>query len=215
VDQNGVVGAFLRRPDGTFDTWNAPGAQATGAYNINIFGTVAGHYRDNSSVNHGFVRSPQGKLTTFDVPGAAQGTGCPGCSVGLNIFGASAGYYMDANSLQHIYLRSFAGKATTFNTPGDASLGANCFSDCPLGLNDGGAITGVYFDANGVGHGFQRTPDGKVGSFDAPGAANLTPQAPWYWMGTLPYSINDQGVITGYYVDANNVSHGFLLLPEE
>jgi hypothetical protein len=219
VDQNGVVGAFLRHPDGTFDTWNAPGAQATGAYNINIFGTVVGHYRDNSSVNHGFVRSPQGKLTTFDVLGAGndngQGTGCPGCSVGLNIFGASAGYYMDSNSLQHIYLRSFAGQSTRFNTPGDPSLGANCFSDCPLGLNDWGAITGVYFDGNGVGHGFLRTPNGKVGGFDAPGAANLMPQAPWYWMGTLPYSINDQGVITGYYVDANNVSHGFLLLPEE
>ena len=212
-----MVRAFLRRPDGTFETWRGPGAQATGAYNINIFGTVVGHDRNNNSVGHGFVRSPQGKLATFDIPGAGndngQGTGCPGCSVGLNIFGASAGYYADSNSLQHIYLRSFAGQATTFNTPGDASLGANCFSDCPLGLNDWGAITGVYFDANGVGHGFLRTPDGEVGSFDAPGAANVTPQAPWYWMGTLPYSINDEGVITGYYIDANNVSHGFLRTP--
>jgi len=218
LNQNVVFGAFLRRPDGTLETWSGPGASSTGAYNINIFGTAVGHYQDNSFVAHGFVRSPQGKLTTFDAPGAGtgsgQGTDCPGCSVGLNIFGAYAGYYIDSNSLEHVYLRSFAGRATTFNTPGDATLGANCFSDCPLGLNDWGAITGVYFDANGVGHGFLRTPDGKVDSFDAPGAGNLTPQAPWYWMGTLPYSINDQGVITGYYIDAHNVSHGFLMLPE-
>jgi hypothetical protein len=32
-------------------------------------------------------------------------------------------------------------------------------------------------------------------------------------MGTLPVSINDEGVITGYYIDAKNVSHGFLLFP--
>ena len=33
-------------------------------------------------------------------------------------------------------------------------------------------------------------------------------------MGTLPVSINDAGMITGYYIDADNVSHGFLLFPE-
>jgi hypothetical protein len=158
-------------------------------------------------------------LQSYKVPGAGngygQGTSCPGCSVGLNIFGASAGYYTDSNSLQHVYLRSFVGQATTFNTPGDASLGANCISDCSLGLNDWGAVTGVYFDANGVGHGFLRTPDVKVVSFDAPGAASVTPQAPWFWMGTLPVTINDDGVIAGYYIDANNVSHGFLRFPSD
>jgi hypothetical protein len=233
VDETGVFGAFLRRADGTFATWKDPHAcntansptspfcGGTGAFNINVFGVVAGSYADNSGnyVGHGLIRLPGGRLKSYEVPGAGngsyQGTGCPGCSVGLNIFGATAGYYLDSNSLEHVYLRSFAGQATTFNTPGDASLGANCFSDCPLGLNDWGAITGVYFDANFVSHGFLRTPDGKVGSFDAPGAANLTPQAPWYWMGTLPVSINDDGMITGYYIDANNVSHGFLLFPSD
>jgi hypothetical protein len=232
VDETGAFGGFLRRADGTFATWKDPNAcntantptsqnfcGGTGAFNINVFGVVAGGYSDNSGnyVGHGLIRLPGGRLLSYEVPGAGdgygQGTGCPGCSVGLNIFGATAGYYLDSNSLEHVYLRSFGGQATTFNTPGDPSLGTNCFSDCPLGLNDWGAITGVYFDANYVSHGFLRTPDGKVGSFDAPGAANVTPQAPWYWMGTLPVSINDDGMITGYYIDANNVSHGFLLYP--
>jgi hypothetical protein len=230
VDGTGTFGGFLRRADGTFATWKDPNAcdatstyfcGGTGAFNINVFGVVAGTYADNSGsyVGHGLIRLPGGRLQSYEVPGAGnsfyQGTNCAGCSVGLNIFGASAGYYIDSNSLQHVYLRSFAGQAMTFNTPGDPSLGANCFSDCPLGLNDWGAITGVYFDANYVGHGFVRTPDGKVGSFDAPGAANVTPQYPWYWMGTLPVSINNDGVIAGYYIDANNVSHGFLWLPSD
>ena len=233
LDKAGLFGGFLRRADGTFATWKDPHACNTantptspfcggsGAFNINAFGVVAGSYADNSGnyVGHGLIRLPGGRLRGYEIPGAGngydQGTNCPGCSVGLNIFGATAGYYTDSKYLQHVYLRSFAGQATTFNTPGDASLGANCFSDCSLGLNDWGAITGVYFDANFVSHGFLRTPDGKVRSFDAPGAATVTPQAPWYWMGTLPVSINDEGVITGYFIDANNVSHGFLMFPSD
>lgn len=232
VDQNGLFGAFLRRTNGTFATWKDPNAcntpntptstffcGGTGAFNINIFGLVAGAYADKNGAGHGLLRLPDGRLRSYEVPGAGtgyfQGTGCPGCSVGLNVFGTTAGYYVDSNSLEHVYLRSFAGHVTEFNTPGDASLGTNCFSDCPLGLNDRGAVTGVYFDANFVSHGFLRTPDGEVRSFDAPRAATVTPQAPWYWMGTLPVSINDRGTITGYYIDANNVSHGFLVLPED
>lgn len=229
LDENDLFGGFLRRADGTFATWKDPNAcntpnsstspfcGGTGAFNINVFGVIAGTYMDRNYVGHGLTRLAGGRLQSYEVPGAGngayQGTSCPGCSVGLTVFGATAGYFTDSNSLEHVYLRSFAGQTTTFDTPGDPSLGANCFSDCPLGLNDWGAITGVYFDANYVGHGFLRTPDGKVGSFDAPGAANVASQAPWYWMGTLPVSINDAGLITGFYIDANNVSHGFLMLP--
>jgi hypothetical protein len=214
ANQNGVVGAFLRRPDGTFETWSGPGAQATGAYNINIFGTTVGHYRDNSSVTHGLVRSPQGKLTTFDVPGAGtasgQGTECPGCSVGFNLFGAAAGLYIDGNNVVHGFLRSPVGEITTFDPPGESALyGLGCYNDCAIGLNDWGAITSSYLDANNVYHGFLRSPEGTIITFEAPGA-DTTPND---FNGTFPYSINDQGVITGYYIDANNVYHGFLVLP--
>lgn len=214
ANQNGVVRAFLRRPDGTFETWSASGALATGAYNINIFGTIVGHYRNNSSVGHGLVRSPQGKLTTFDVPGAGtdsgQGTECPGCSVGFNLFGAAAGLYIDGNNVVHGFLRSPVGEITTFDPPGESALyGLACYSDCAIGLNDWGAITSSYLDANNVYHGFLRSPEGTFISFDAPGA-DTTPND---FSGTFPYSINDQGVITGYYIDAKNVNHGFLVLP--
>ncbi len=48
---------------------------------------------------------------------------------------------------------------------------------------------------------------GSVGnfiSFDAPGAGTGSGQ------GTYPSSINPAGAITGHYVDANSLSHGFL-----
>jgi hypothetical protein len=232
VDQNNLFGAFLRRRDGTFLTWKDPNAcntvntstspefcGGTGAFNINVFGVIAATYMDMTYVGHGLMRYPNGHLKSYEVPGAGageeQGTSCPGCSVGLNLFGTTAGYYTDSNNLQHVYLRNFNGQATTFDTPGDPSLGTNCFSDCPLGLNDWGAVTGLYLDGNYVSHGFLRTRDGKIVSFDAPGAASVAGQPPWYWMGTLPVSINDEGVITGFYIDANNVSHGFLLYPQD
>lgn len=45
-------------------------------------------------------------------------------------------------------------------------------------------------------------------TFDAPGADTTAND----FNGTFPVSINDQGTIAGYYIDAYNVSHGFLLL---
>ena len=225
-DPSGVFQAFLRRPDGTFATWSGPGAcdatPATGcfgtaAFSINVFGTIAGGYIDNSGnfVGHGLVRSPQGKFTPFAVPGAGtgldQGSGTPGSSTPLNLFGAIASYYVDASDVVHGYLRSPSGQFTTFDVPGEGSNGIGCYFDCPMGLNDWGVITGIYLDANNVYRGFVRSLGGKFTTFDAPGA-DTTPGS---FSGTFPVSINDQGAITGYYLDANNVSHGFLRLPPE
>src|SRR5260370_36173996 len=38
------------------------------------------------------------------------------------------------------------------------------------GINPAGAITGWYFEANFVGHGFLRAPDGTITTFDPPGS---------------------------------------------
>jgi hypothetical protein len=46
-------------------------------------------------------------------------------------------------------------------------------------------------------------------SFDAPGARTGA------FQGTNPGGMNPSGAITGYYVDASNVIHGFLVVGEE
>ena len=221
TDSNYSFRAFLRSPDGTFTTWIGPdactgngaeGCYGSGGSNINAFGFVVGGYEDNNGnfVHHDFVRSPDGKLKTFDVPGAGtgsyQGTGCPGCSAGLNQLGAIAGIYIDANSVQHGFLRSPNGKFATFDAP-DAGTGSGqgtgCPSDCSVSLNDWGAITGTYIDANFNYHGYLRTPKGTVATVDPPGSVF-----------TSPSGINDSGAITGTYIDANGVYHGFVRIPD-
>jgi hypothetical protein len=221
TDSNYSFRAFLRTADGKFTTWIGPGACTTdgsqgcfgsGASNINAFGIVAGGYEDDDGnfVHHNFVRTPDGKVKTFDVPGAGtgsyQGTGCPGCYLGLNQFGAIAGIYSDANSVNHGYLRSPAGKFTTFDAPGagtDSYEGTGCPSDCSVSLNNWGAITGTNIDADGNYHGYLRSPKGRIVTVDPAGSIL-----------TSPAGINDAGAITGTYIDANLVWHGFVRIPD-
>jgi hypothetical protein len=85
---------------------------------------------------------------------------------------------------------------TTFDIPGSQNI-------FPNGINPAGAITGSYFDASGVSHGFLQARDGTITTFDVPGAVN----------GTRPVAINPAGAITGSYFDASRVSHGFVRSP--
>lgn len=220
TDSNYSFHAFLRSPGGKFTTWIGPdactgngseGCFGSGASNINAFGTITGGYEDNSGnfVHHSYVRNAEGKLKPFDVPsagtGSYQGTGCPGCLLGLNQWGAIAGIYSDANSVNHGFVRSPDGKFTSFDAPDagtDSYEGTGCFSDCNVSINDWGAITGVYIDANFVYHGYLRSPKGNIVTVDPVGSTF-----------TFPVGINDLGWTTGYYIDANGVYHGFLRIP--
>jgi hypothetical protein len=219
IDPSNSIHAFLRTPNGKITTWNGPGActgsnlngcYGSGASNLNAFGIVVGGYEDANFVHHNFVRALDGELKVFDVPGAGtgayQGTGCPGCFLGFNQFGAIAGIWSDSNSVNHGFIRNPSGKITTFDAPGAGSgteQGTGCYSDCPVSINDWGAVTGEYIDANNNYHGYLRSPEGKIVSFDPSGSVF-----------TLSFSINDGGVITGYYADANFVYHGFLRFPD-
>ena len=78
LDASNVFHGFVRAPNGTITTFDAPGAgtgafQGTGVNGINPAGTMLGPYIDASNVFHGFVRAPNGTITTFDVLGAGTG----------------------------------------------------------------------------------------------------------------------------------------------
>ena len=106
------------------------------------------------------------------------------------------------------------GRMIEFDAPGaTTSVSAACGSTCgtqALANNDAGAVTGAYTDANVVSHGFLRAPDGRLESFDAPGAGTMKGAD----QGTFPYSINYAGDIAGAVQNAANVFHGFIRHPD-
>src|SRR5664279_2862525 len=74
-DANSTYHGFLRKPNGEFITFDAPGADSspfngTSPTSINDLGAIAGSYVDASGISHGFLRSREGKFTKFDGPGA-------------------------------------------------------------------------------------------------------------------------------------------------
>jgi hypothetical protein len=65
-----------------------------------------------------------------------------------------------------------------------------------------------------VQHGFERGANRNFTNFDAPGAgtAPVNPNTGQY-QGTRPSTNNAWGEVTGWYIDANYGSHGFVWQP--
>ena len=227
-DANDAFHAFLRSPDGKIVTFTDPyectgadyqGCQGTAFYAINDFGVIAGAYLDTNFVQTGLVVSPSGKVTAYEAPGAGntpdstptnysfQGS-VASLSAAINLWGAITASYIDSNYVYHGFLRSPNGPFTDFDAP-DADTTTAGYGTVPASINVFGEITGDYLDANSVYHGFLRNPGGGFTSFDAPSAST----AAGSFSGTYPVSINDFGEITGDYLDANDVYHGFVRTP--
>jgi hypothetical protein len=208
IDSNGVFHGFERNKGGEIVTFDAPGAGPTGtfAFGNNIEGAIAGFYYDENSLSHAYLRSPTGHITTVEAPGATNTFAAQ-----ITPAGVIAGDYLDASSNLHGYLRAPNGNITTFEAPG-AGTGADPqgtftgFVDC---VNPEGAMTGSVGDASNVIHGYVRAPNGKITTFDAPGADTIDAGN-----GTFPAGINLFGTIEGNYFDASNVSHGFVRAPD-
>ena len=163
LDAEDVYHGFLRAPDGTFTTINAPGANTTagdfsGTFptGLNVEGAISGYYCDKANTCHGFLRAPDGKFTTFDAPGAGTGFLRGTIAWAINLEGEIAGDYSDVNGAYHGFLRAPDGTITTYDAPG-AGTGSGQGTG-PSTNNDLGEIDGFYIDANGLMHGFLLVP---------------------------------------------------------
>jgi hypothetical protein len=213
-DENAVHHGFVRSAKGTITSFDDPNAgrniqQGTLPESINTAGVIAGYYI--SQRKHGFVRSARGTITNFDAPGAA-GT----LAFSINTGGAIAGYYADHGLPQPVYhgfVRSARGKITTFDAPGAGKSHNNVYvqGTFPLRINDDGVITGYYVDSKDGFHGFVRSATGTITTLDAPGAGKGRSPLNGYQLGTKALSVNNDGVIAGYYIDPNEVYHGFMV----
>ena len=87
-----------------------------------------------------------------------------------------------------VFARAQQARIITFDVQG-AGIGPYQ-GTIATGINPKGQISGYFIDANYAYHGFLRSPDGKVTTFDVPAANGL---------GTFPVSVNarrgDRGVL--------------------
>ena len=184
----------------TFDAPNSGQAsgQGTEATGINLEGTITGNVTDNNFGTHGFVRTTNGHFTNFDAPGADPLVGCT-CPSGINDLGAVAGNTIDTSGVNHGFVRTAEGQFTIFDdSQAPAGTGAGQ-GTIPVGITDFGVIAGNYVDGTYGEHGFVRTAQGKITTFDPPGSVF-----------TSVWSINNFGQIAGVFFDTNFVSHGFV-----
>ena len=161
--------------------FDAPGAgtsagEGTTLIGLNLEGAAVGYYIDANETFHAFLRSSHGKYTTFEAPGACPGnipSGCHGSGAwDINAFGVVVGPYEDTsgNYVAHTFIRTPDGKFTTFAVPGSSmEAGQGTLPSSFSGLNQFGAITGLYYDANNTFHGYLRYPNGTFVDFEAPG----------------------------------------------
>jgi hypothetical protein len=193
-DSNFVTHGFVRAKDGIITSFDVPGMLNTSTPPlITPLGSVVGSYFDANFTTHIFQRAKDGTITTLEIPD-------PGAfiyAVVANSAGAIAGGLIDSNGPQ-FFIRSASGKFTLFAIP--PKLLPSFFLPNITAMTPGGTILGGYFDSNLVTHGFLSTIDGDFTTFDAPNAA------PGFFAGTIPTSINDSGIVAGFYYDTTQNS---------
>lgn len=191
VDGN-IGHSFIRAADGTITTFDPAGASSSGAIGINGSGVIAGSFEENS-VTHGYVRAADGTITTFDPPNSTYTL-----AQSIDAGGAIAGWYGNGSALLG-FVRAADGTFATF----DAESSGN---NDVFAIDNKGQVTGDYVENNdGVPHGFEYQPSGKIKSFDPPQSV--------YTMPSGIGSGRDAGAIVGYFVDKDGNYHGFLRSP--
>jgi hypothetical protein len=222
LDANKKEHAFVRSASGaitTFDATTSVSGTTSSASLLTIpigfdtAGDLVGVYEDANNAAHGFLRSAKGTITTIDVTDAATGKRAAGTvPVCINASGEIAGLYAndtDEDGAMHGFVRSASGTITTFDAADAGSIQLR--GTYPVSINDAGDVAGTYLDAGAVMHGFVRSANGTITTIDASGAGtNLSLVGSDLEGGTAIYGIDAAGDVTGDYLDAKGVAHGFV-----
>lgn len=168
------------------------GAKSTTASGINSRGDIVGQFRDAGNLTHGFlIDHRSGQARTIDVPGSTRTQ-----ANGINPQGDIVGRFDDADGA-HGFLLS-QGRFTTIQYPGSTFTAA-------LGINARGEIVGRYMVGT-VGHGFTLI-DGVYAIVDVPGASGTDVLG---FNGTNVFTIDDSSDVSGFYITADGITHGFI-----
>jgi hypothetical protein len=177
----------------SFEFFDPPGSTNTQAWGINDFGTVVGEYEDAAGTVHGFVRSKGGSITTIDVDGAIQTE-----IFGNNDLGDIVGTFFSASGDEFGFMRTAHGATTVIDFkpfPGTAETYVGA-------INNRREMVGSYYGSTFTNGSAFLLRDGNFTPLaDPPGSAPMQ---------NFAGGINDFGVITGNFLDANGGNHGYV-----
>jgi hypothetical protein len=199
---------------------DAPGADpfSTGPVGINDFGVVGGGYTTGGgAIEHGFIGPATGPYVTFDYSTTAFVLVATEVRA-LNNAGDAVGFGSDrvfsrSKSMRE-FLRTSSGTIITLTDP-SSGIQLNGIGQ---GINSAGYIVGDYDVPNGSGgvisRGFILSPDRTMLTTLSDPLAAAIPlgcgTGKFTHGGTRARGINDSGTVTGFYFDANCLSHGFV-----
>jgi len=200
-DSGAIVGSYGVSSSGeqgfklvgkTYTTIDYPGATLTTANGINKSGDIVG-YQYSGGTGHGFLLS-KAVFTSIDVPGAV-GTD----AYGINNAGEIVGVYYNDDGSSHAFLLQ-SGTFTTIDYPGAYP------QNYAAGINDQGEIVGGYGEVttiNGLTYSWEHAYIYRNGQFTNADVPFGPPAA------TQPFSISNNGVIVGEYVDNSGTVYGY------
>lgn len=177
--------------NGTFTPVSNPAYAGTYPLGIDDLGNIVGQGIDNAGVSHGFVLS-KGVYTNIDYPGAiftqVEGTNLRG--------GSLTGAYAVSESSNLVGFTYINGQFASVTYPSSTTTNLN-------DINNGGQVVGNI-----------PSPSSSTNyqSFLLSGTT-FTPENFPGAISTVANGLNDLSQVVGWYLDANNIEHGFLSSP--
>jgi hypothetical protein len=174
-----------------FTEVNYPGDTFTQLLGINKAGVIAGYHGSAltpQNPNKGFTVTLPNHFTSQNFPGSAQTQ-----VIGINNSNSTSGFYVDSAMNTHGFYQ-IGGVFKTVDFPGTT------FNQV-LGWNNENQGAGYSQDSAGNFHPYVADKTAVFESLVAPGIPSA--QAT---------SANDIGTVVGFYIDSNQVNHGFVLM---
>jgi hypothetical protein len=168
-------------------------ATETDTFAVNNAGTIAGDYVDAKSVQHAMILAGK-KLTTVDHPNCVTSGGFTSGAIafyGINSAGAAAGWCTSTKTALYTGFVYAGGKFTAINFPKSNGTQA-------IGINDKGAVVGLYLDSGNVQHGFLKVGT-KYTRIDVKGDTT-----------TEAWGINNSGQITVFALSPTGTYESFI-----
>jgi len=190
----GMVHGFIYQ-NGQYTSLDVPGAAATYPQGINDQGQVVGIMYDSNFNPHGFTYSA-GVFKMIDFPGAlfTQVYGINDSGVIVGLYGDAANFTPYGYNVQHAF-QLLDGIFTTIDAPPFA------YESYAYSINNSGTMVGGYDNGDqSQNYAFFGSP-GDFAPFTLPGAPPATSWAPGTDSQTLPFGVNNQNDVVGYFYE--------------